>query len=52
KWKESRFRSDVQKKFFTGRVVRHWPLLPREAVDAPSSEGFQVRLDGALSHLI
>jgi len=29
-----------------------WPRLPREVVDAPSLETFQVRLDGALSNLI
>jgi len=32
------------------RVVRHW--LPREAVDAPSSEAFKDRLDEALSNEI
>jgi len=34
------------------RVVKPWPRLPREAVDAPSLETFQARLDGALSTLI
>jgi len=34
------------------RVVRHRNRLPREAVDAPSLEVFQVRLDRALSNLI
>ena len=34
------------------RVVKHWHRLPREVVDAPSLETFQVRLDGALSNLI
>ena len=33
------------------RVVRHWNMLPREAVDAPSLEVFKARLDGALSNL-
>jgi len=33
-------------------VVRPWPGLPREAVAAPSLEGFKARLDGALSTLV
>ena len=48
---KERFRSDIRKKFFTMRVVRHWHRLPREAVDAPSLEVFKARLDGALSNL-
>ncbi|KFR05861.1 hypothetical protein Y956_12499, partial [Nipponia nippon] len=52
KLKESRFRLDIRKKFFTTRVVRHWSRLPREVVDAPSLEVFKARLDGALSNLI
>ncbi|KFR13567.1 hypothetical protein N306_02312, partial [Opisthocomus hoazin] len=51
KLKKGRFRSDIRKKFFTMRVVRHWHRLPREAVDAPSLEVFKARLDGALSNL-
>ncbi|KFV47654.1 hypothetical protein N341_04391, partial [Tyto alba] len=49
---EGRFRLDLRKKFFTVRVVRHWPRVPRAAVAAPSLEGFKARLDGALSSLV
>ncbi|KFV54630.1 hypothetical protein N341_01309, partial [Tyto alba] len=52
KWKEGRFRLDIRKKFFTMRVVRHWHRVPREAVAAPSLEGFKARLDGAGSTLV
>ncbi|KFO90587.1 hypothetical protein N320_12978, partial [Buceros rhinoceros silvestris] len=52
KLKEGRFRLDIRRKFFTLRVVKHWHRLPREVVDAPSLEAFQVRLDAALGNLI
>jgi len=52
KLKEGRFRSDIRKKFFTMRVVKHWNRLPREAMDAPFLEMFKARLDGALSNLV
>jgi len=43
---------DIRKKFFTLRVVRPWPRLPREAVAAPSLAEFKARLDEALSNLV
>jgi len=52
KLKEGRFRSDIRKKFFPMRVVKHWPRMPREAVAAPSLAVFKARLDGALSNLV
>lgn len=51
KLKESRFRLDIRKTFFTVREMRHWHRLPREAVHAPSLEVYKARLDGALSSL-
>jgi len=52
KLKEGRFRLDIRKKFFTVRVVRPWPRLPREAVAAPSLAVLKARLDGTLSNLV
>jgi len=52
KLKEDRFRSDIRKKFFTLKVVKLWPRLPREAVAAPSPAVSRARLDGALSTLV
>jgi len=52
KLKEDRFRLDNRNKFFTVRVIRHWNMLPREVVAAPSLEAFKARLDGALSSLM
>jgi len=34
------------------RVVKHWNILPREVVDAPSMAMFEVRMDGALRSMI
>jgi len=50
--KDSRFRLDIRKKFFTMRVVRHGNRLPREAVAAPSLAVCKARLDGSLSSLV
>jgi len=52
KLKEGRFRLAIRKKFYTMRVVRSWPRLPREVVNASSLETFKARPDGALSTLI
>ncbi|KFQ73204.1 hypothetical protein N335_12304, partial [Phaethon lepturus] len=52
KLKEGKFTLDIRKKFFTMRVVTHWNMLPREAVDAPSLETFKARLGGTLSNLV
>ena len=49
--REGRYRLDRGKKFFMMMVVRPWPRLPRETVDAPSLETLKARLDEALSTL-
>ncbi|KFW07016.1 hypothetical protein N326_08104, partial [Eurypyga helias] len=45
KLKVGRFRLDI---LFMERVLKHWNILPREAVDAPSLEGPKARLGEAL----
>ena len=50
--KEERFSLDIRKQTYTMRVVRYWHRLPRGAVDAPSLETSNVRLDWTLSNLI
>lgn len=45
--RQNRFRSDIGKKPFPVRVVRHRHRLPRAAVVAPFLEAFKARLDGA-----
>ena len=47
-----RFRLDITKKFFTGRVLKHWNRLPREVVELPSLEVFKNCVDEALSHMV
>ena len=52
KLRESTFRLDIRKKFFTMRVVKHRHRLLRVVAEAPSLETFKARLDGAMSNLV
>ena len=49
---EGLFTRARRKRFCTVRVVRHWSRLPSEAVNTPSLEVLQVRLDGVVSNLV
>ncbi|KFQ39904.1 hypothetical protein N332_01995, partial [Mesitornis unicolor] len=49
---QGRFRSDIKKNFFTGRVVKYWKGLPREVVKSPSLELFKRRGDMALQDVV
>ncbi|KGL80963.1 hypothetical protein N309_13763, partial [Tinamus guttatus] len=48
KLKHRQFHLHVRKNFFPMRVTEPWNRLPREAVESPSPEIFQTRLDATL----
>jgi len=49
---QGRFRLDIRKSFFTKRVVKHWPRLPRAVGESPSLEVFKRRVDLALGSVV
>ena len=52
KQKQRKFQLNTRKNFFPLRVTEPWPRLPREAVESPSLEIFQPRLDAVLCSLL
>ena len=52
KLKDGRFRLDRRKTPFPVRAERHWNMLSRDVVDAPSLGTFNAKLEQALSNLV
>ena len=52
KLEQRKLQLNPRNNFFTLRVPEPWPRLPREAVESPSLEIFQPRLDAVLCSLL
>ena len=52
KLKQRKLQLNMRKNFFPLKVTEPWPRLPREAVESPSLEIFQTRLDAVLCSLL
>jgi len=52
KLRQGRFRLDIRKNLFAGRVIKHWSRLPREVVGSPSLEVFRRFVDVAIRDMV
>ena len=46
------FHNNMEKSFFTLRVMEHWNTLPREVVESPSTGIFKTHVDAYLCNLL
>ncbi|KFV41664.1 hypothetical protein N341_09064, partial [Tyto alba] len=49
---QRRFRMDIMKNFFIGRVVKHWNRLSRKVVESSSLKVFKRHVNVALKDIV
>ncbi|KGL74969.1 hypothetical protein N309_01295, partial [Tinamus guttatus] len=49
---QRRFRLDIRKNFYTGKVVKHWNRLPRQVMESPSLAVFKKQVDETVRDMV